>query len=138
MRIWDIGLHMFAYHVTSEITYALFTYGISITLQEERNRLTIGEHTTSVRRLRMHYSCMESVSHYRKRGMDWPLESIPSQFGDYVYTTYVWDQYHTTEREEWIDHWREFTFFTVLNPQFKFPFSILILLSSTISVYYFT
>jgi len=35
---------MFAYHVNSGITYALFTYGISINLQEERNGLTIGDH----------------------------------------------------------------------------------------------
>ena len=31
-------------NLRKRITYALFTYGIRITLQEERNGLTIGDH----------------------------------------------------------------------------------------------
>ena len=38
---------------------------------------------------------------------------IPRQFRDYVCTIYVWNQNHPTGREEWIDHWRSFPFFTV-------------------------
>ena len=38
---------------------------------------------------------------------------IPSQFSDYVCTIYVWNQNHPTGREEWINHWRSFPFFTV-------------------------
>ena len=33
---------------------------------------------------------------------------IPRHFGDYACTIHVWNQYHTTGREEWIDHWRAY------------------------------